>query len=285
MGTIKLTKCEKYIFTIIALCAIMALGCWGLYNTDFSEKLNEPLKGTKEWFEWRIKKRIESELQNGEKYVPIEWNGITRKNSNGEIIFGEGKISSEVLSSDWAFISFKHTFKVINKEGCESHYEKLISFDKEGNIIRYENNVELPEDYIGFGGYDKFYGFRTAKDKELILWSEDLIRKYISMNLEDSQKYVPKEWAQFTKATLNVAGDLSLEHLVFSDKCSGNTDWAAAALYVIHKYYIEGPKDEVLKAERVFFINPEGKLKVIPLNQLPQQTDKGFILTLFTDYD
>lgn len=165
MGTIRLTKCEKYVFTITALCLIIALGCWGIFSTNLIEKLNVPLKGTKEWFEWRIKDRIESGLQNSEKYVPIEWNGHTIKYSNGEIVFGEGRISD--LSGDWSSISFEHTFKVINKEGCESHYEKLISFDKDGNIIRYEDNVDLPEDYIGLGGYDKFYGFRTAKDKEL----------------------------------------------------------------------------------------------------------------------
>lgn len=242
----------------------------------------------KAWIVKRIEKRIESGLQRGEKYTSLKWDGGFYKNRGVGGTFFDGIL---VPDNDWETVRYTHVFQIVNREGAVSHFRKSITFDRNWEITDYSDAVKLPEDVLGLNSLlnpyndQGFYGFRNATDAELILWGEDIIRKYIKNLLEPSQKYVPIKWNKFIKATFDESRNLDFKEFTFSEQHTGKNDWAIAVLYVVHKYRIEGPKKERVEKEDVFFINPLGQLKVVPLSQLPEKVNDEFVLMLFTDYD
>ena len=76
----------------------------------------------------------------------------------------------------------------------------IIEFDKKGNITNFVNRID-GEDYTGI---EQITGMiqgplRNSNNEELIIWGEDIVRKHISENLNNSQKYIPIEWTLYTK--------------------------------------------------------------------------------------
>lgn len=229
------------------------------------------------WFEKRIERRVDSSLQKDEKYEPVSWDGGSIKDADGTVSFLSDGISYP--SGDWVSVSFKHTFKIVNKEGCESYYRKSISFDREGNMVRYEDAVDLTS--MSFGSFHGISGFRLATDEELILWGENIVRKYIKSTMDASQRYVPEKWETIVKVTCDKSNKIDFNSLTFLDRRTGADNWVLATLYLVHNYRIEGPGKEILERNDVFFISPEGKVKVIPFDQMPKRINGWFLSTLF----
>lgn len=283
------SKGNDWLTIIIALLVVIG-GIFYLANEHDKQipKLspNATEEETKDWIMERIKKRIENGLQKEDTYEPIKWDGGYCKNKGvGGTVFS----GIHIPDGDWETVRYSHIFQITNKAGAVSHFRKSITFARDWNIVDYSDAVKLPDDVLGLLFLDPnrdlgFYGFRNATDAELILWGEDIIRKYIKNSLEPSQQYVPIKWNKFIKATFSKKEVLDFNELTFSEQHTGDSNWMTAALYVVHKYRIDGPEREKMEKENVFFINPEGKLKVVPLSWLPEKVNEEFLLMLFTNY-
>ena len=99
--------------------------------------------------------------------------------------------------------------------------------------------------------------------------------------MDASQRYVPEKWETIVKVTCDKSNKIDFNSLTFLDRRTGADNWVLATLYLVHNYRIEGPGKEILERNDVFFISPEGKVKVIPFDQMPKRINGWFLSTLF----
>ena len=120
----------------------------------------------KAWIVKRIEKKIESGLQQGEKYAPLKWDGSFCKNRDGGGTFSNGIL---VPDNDWETVRYTHVFQIMNKEGADILYkdrnseEMVIDFVMRATTLRYKcqkYTVKSDKEFLCHEPYDTPGGAR-----------------------------------------------------------------------------------------------------------------------------
>lgn len=278
---------NKLIIEFLAMLIVGLLIVLGIsYRNEFSTKLS--LNATKEqqedWIKEKVKRHIRNGLSKGEKYISLSWPGGSYTDNLGSTTGYD--MEFHIPSSEWSKLSLSHIFKITNKEGCESHYHKHFEFDREGNIIEYRNYI-TGDNILEFITGQNEGPLRNADNKELIIWGEDIIRKYIHSKIDIAQKYVPVKWNLYTKLTLDREKFDALDITFTSDKSANkfHSDWIYAALCIEHTYKLEGPGDTEIIKHNMFIINPQGQVKECPYSYFTQKkSGKDIYNLLFKNF-
>ena len=256
---------KKFIlFSIIVIIGLLII--WGIsfqkdYLPEFNPNASEEQKTN--WIKAKTKEYIKNNLYDNEEYIALKWEGSGYTDDLGHTTTYS---TFHIPSVEWNTLRLSHTFKIINKKGCESHYCKHIEFNKKGNITNFVNRID-GEDYTGI---EQITGMiqgplRNSNNEELIIWGEDIVRKHISENLNNSQKYIPIEWTLYTKLTLErkVFDALDFTFSSIKQVADFHPNWIHAALCIEHKYIIEGRDGYKQTKHSVFIISPKGKVKEV----------------------
>lgn len=273
--------------TVIIIGLLIALGVNYKNKMPMTLSSNPSATEMERYIKGRVQKHIEKSLAKGEKYMGLKWKMGGYTDAAGHTTVYSGGTFS-VPSSKWSRLVFSHTFIIINKEGCESHYCKQIIIDKQGNITNFTNQIS-GEDYAGI---EQITGLvqgplRNSDNEELIIWGEDVIRGYIHGKMDPSQKYIPIKWILYTKLTLDQKVFDALDITFSPVKRIGNfhPDWIHAALCIEHKYSIEGRDGYKQTGHSVFIISPKGKVKEVSFDyfSISKSAEEQYKL-LFTNF-
>lgn len=122
---------DKFIlFSIIVIIGLLII--WGVsfqkdYLPEFNPNASEEQKTN--WIKAKTKEYIKNNLYNNEEYIALKWEGSGYTDDLGHTTTYS---TFHIPSVEWNTLRLSHTFKIINKKGCESHYCKHIEFDKKG---------------------------------------------------------------------------------------------------------------------------------------------------------
>ncbi len=149
----------------------------------------------KAWIVKRIEKKIESGLQQGEKYAPLKWDGSFCKNRDGGGTFSNGIL---VPDNDWETVRYTHVFQIMNKEGAVSYFRKSITFDRNWDIIDYSDAVKLSRDVLklnsllNFYSDQDFYGLKKTTDDSQVSEVYDWVKvdEWRDLSYGDGSKYI-----------------------------------------------------------------------------------------------
>lgn len=283
----------KKLDNIVLLVTAVIIGLLIALMADYKNKMPMTLSSNpsatemERYIKERVQEYIEKNLTTGEKYTGLKWKmkGYT-DTTNHTTVYSRGTFSTP--SSKWSRLVFSHTFIITNKEGCESHYCKLITIDKQGNITNFTNQIS-GEDYTGI---ELVTGsvqgpLRNSDNEELIIWGEDIIRSYIHGKMEVSQKYIPIKWMLYTKLTLDqkVFDALDITFSPVKRVSNFRPNWIHAALCIEHKYSIEGRDGYKQTRHSVFIISPKGKVKEVSFDyfSISKSAEEQYKL-LFTNF-
>ena len=222
---------------------------------------------TSEFIKKKVQNHIKKHLPKGEKYIEFDWRLIRYTDNSGQNIYtNRDEFDNLPSSSSYSSLNISHTFIIVNKKGCESHYCKHIEIDKQGNITDYINGINGED----FTGMELITGLeqgplRNSNNKELIIWGEGIIRNYIANRIRTSQQYIPIKWILYTKLTLDEKVFDAID-ITFSPTKPINhfhPDWKHAALCIEHKYCITETNGDMKTKHSVFIISPKGKVKEV----------------------